>query len=135
MNIVYKRTQTQRDAVIARAEKVLAHGQIVGVEGALARWFAGKSDPASLEKIAAVGQWLSQVDPIGYGRTYRLFANSDDAFVGAIARTDHARTLPNRRRRSQLHASHVPPNGSGDAEWFGKDCPWRGPHDGLYLPR
>jgi len=90
MNIVYRRTLSQRDAVEARAEQVLASGQVVGIEAALTRWFADERDPASLEKIAAVRQWMSQVDPIGYGRTYRLFATSDDHFVDRL----HELTMP-----------------------------------------
>lgn len=84
LNMVYQRTAAQREAVVTRAAKVLAEGRIAGLDGALERWFAGKTSAEELEKIERVRGWLSQVDPVGYGRTYRLFAESDDAFVGRL---------------------------------------------------
>lgn len=85
LNMVYRRTAAQREAVVARAAKVLEGGSITGLDAALARWFAGKTSAEELAKIAQVRAWLSQVDPVGYGRTYQLFAESDDAFVGRLA--------------------------------------------------
>ena len=84
MNIVYQRSTEQRKAVMARAAKVLADGEIAGVDGALSRWFADKTDPESLAKIDLVRRWMLAVDPVGYGRTYRLFSVSDDAFSGRL---------------------------------------------------
>lgn len=81
MNIVYRRTLTQREAVEARATKVLQEREIAGLDAALQRWFAGKVDAISLDRIDRVRAWMAGGDPIGYGRTYRLFAQSDDAFV------------------------------------------------------
>lgn len=85
LNMVYQRTAAQRKAVVARAAKVLEEGRIAGMDAALERWFAGKTSAADLEKIARVRQWLSQVNPVGYGRTYQLFATSDLAFSGQLS--------------------------------------------------
>ena len=84
MNIVYQRSTPQRDAVVARAERVLAAEELTGIETTLKRWFADKTDEASRVKIAQIAQWMAQVDPVGYGRTYKLFATSDDAFRGQL---------------------------------------------------
>jgi len=86
MNIVYRRTADKRTAVEERANQVLQNGQITGIETALARWFADKDDPATLEKKAQVHNWMNQLTPVGYGRTYRLFAISDDAFIDCLDR-------------------------------------------------
>lgn len=84
LNMVYQRTAAQREAVAARAAMVLEDGRIAGLDAALERWFAGKTSAEELAKVEQVRQWLSQVDPVGYGRTYRLFAESDDAFEGKL---------------------------------------------------
>lgn len=84
MNIVYQRNLAKREAVVARAEKVLLDGAITGIDGTLARWFSDKTDPISLAKVKQIGEWMGQVDPVGYGRTYKLFATSDDAFTGRL---------------------------------------------------
>ena len=91
LNIVYGRGADQRAAVVARAESVLASGQVAGIDAALARWFEGSEESAiNREKISAVQAWLNGVDPIGYGRTYYLFATSDDAFTDRL----HELTMP-----------------------------------------
>ena len=85
LNIVYRRTSTQRAAVVARAEHVLRTWAITGIEQTLHRWFADKTDAASQKKIERVGAWLAEADPVGYGRTYLLFAQSDALFVGRLS--------------------------------------------------
>ena len=85
MNIVYKRDATQRNAVQDRARAVLQSGQISGIELALQRWFENESGDASQQKIARIRQWMEQVDPAGYGRSYQLFASTDRAFTGRLS--------------------------------------------------
>lgn len=84
MNIVYQRTKAQQEAVLARAKKVLVDGKVTGIDGTLSRWFADKTDPVSIGRIEKIKQWMGEVDPVGYGRTYQLFATSDDAFNGRL---------------------------------------------------
>ena len=80
LNIVYKRTTAEREAVLKRATDVLENMQITGIEAALGRWFDDSDNPQYMKKVTAVKDWLEQVDPIGYGRTYRVFALSDEEF-------------------------------------------------------
>jgi pimeloyl-ACP methyl ester carboxylesterase len=85
LNAVYDRTPVQREAVMSRAETLGDAPLDAGVESTLARWF-GDPVPAHLTKAAqAVRELLLAVDPVGYARTYRLFASSDNAHVGRLA--------------------------------------------------
>lgn len=81
MNAVFCRTPEQRAAIEAR---VAALGDESGDaparpdwSGTIGRWF-GDPVPASLEAAATrTRALLSEIDPVGYRRTYRLFAGSD----------------------------------------------------------
>lgn len=84
MNAVYDRTPSQREAVMSRAATLGDAPAEAGVDATLERWF-GAPVPAHLTKAAeAVRALLLSVDPIGYARTYRLFACSDEAHVGRL---------------------------------------------------
>ena len=80
MNAVYARTAEQRAMVEARAATLFQTGLAKTLDGTITRWFGAHPDAALAEKAASVRRWLESVDPIGYARTYRLFATSDDAF-------------------------------------------------------
>jgi len=85
MNAVYDRTPGQREAVMSRAASLGDAPHDMGIDITLARWF-GDPVPAHLTKAAqAVRALLLSVHPVGYARTYRLFAQSDDAHVGRLA--------------------------------------------------
>lgn len=85
LNAVYDRTPEQRAAVLNRAATLDATSAVAGVDATLARWF-GDPIPAHLTEAArAVRSLLVSVDPVGYARTYQLFASSDDAHVGRLA--------------------------------------------------
>jgi pimeloyl-ACP methyl ester carboxylesterase len=85
LNAVYDRTPAQREAVVSRAAMLGDAPLDANVDATLARWF-GDPAPAHLTKAAqAVRDLLLAVDPIGYARTYRLFASSDNAHVGRLA--------------------------------------------------
>lgn len=105
LNAVYNRTPHQRAAVMSRAAMLgdtprapgtqagteggvgagLGAGIEAGVDVTLARWF-GDPVPAHLTQAAqAIRALLVNVDPVGYARTYQLFACSDDAHVGRLA--------------------------------------------------
>ncbi|WP_206956118.1 alpha/beta fold hydrolase [Trinickia acidisoli] len=85
LNAVYDRTPGQREAVMSRASMLGEAPLDAGVDTTLERWF-GDPVPAHLTKAAeAVRALLLAVDPIGYARTYRLFASSDNAHVGRLA--------------------------------------------------
>jgi (E)-2-((N-methylformamido)methylene)succinate hydrolase len=85
LNAVYDRTPAQREAVMTRAATLGDAPLDTGVDATLSRWF-GDPVPGHLTQAAqAVRGLLLSVDPIGYARTYRLFACSDDAHVGRLA--------------------------------------------------
>ncbi len=84
LNIVYKRDTQQSQNVLARANQVLEQEQLIDIDITLDRWFLNKTDQASLNKIAIIRDYLSQVNPVGYGRTYKMFAQSDKVFVGRL---------------------------------------------------
>lgn len=84
MNAVYDRTPSQREAVMSRAATLGEASAEAGVDATLARWF-GDPVPTHLTKAAeAVRALLLSVDPVGYARTYQLFARSDNAHVGRL---------------------------------------------------
>jgi pimeloyl-ACP methyl ester carboxylesterase len=85
LNAVYDRTPEQRAAIEARASTLAKEGMGATLDGTLARWFGEKEGPVA-EKVQQVRTWLEAVDPIGYARTYGLFATSDDAFIGKLER-------------------------------------------------
>ncbi|MFL9999799.1 alpha/beta hydrolase [Paraburkholderia dipogonis] len=85
LNAVYDRTPAQREAVMTRAATLGDVPLDTGVDATLSRWF-GDPVPGHLTQAAqAVRGLLLSVDPVGYARTYRLFACSDDAHVGRLA--------------------------------------------------
>jgi len=85
LNAVYRRTPAQRAAVLARAAALAAGSAEEGIAPTLARWFGTDPAPAARARVAQVRDWLRRADPRGYAAAYRVFAVSDDAFVGRLA--------------------------------------------------
>lgn len=84
LNAVYDRTPAQREAVMSRAATLDDVPLDAGIDVTLARWF-GDPIPVDLTKAAeAVRALLLSADPVGYARTYRLFARADDAHIGRL---------------------------------------------------
>lgn len=88
MNSVFERSQKQREAVIHRANQVLKTRKMTGIDDTLGRWFENKNNKKQIDKIVQIKQWMSQTNPVGYGRTYQLFACSDQAFSGKLDQLD-----------------------------------------------
>ncbi|SAK92049.1 hydrolase [Caballeronia calidae] len=81
LNAVYDRSPEQRAAIVGRADSLDSGTAMAGVDDTIARWF-GDPIPSSLKQSAHdLRHVLLTVQPVGYARTYRLFANSDDAHV------------------------------------------------------
>ncbi len=77
LNAVFMRTPEQKAAIMARARALKAAGVRATVQSTLSRWF-GDEVPTGLHEVAEmIGRILSRVHPIGYARTYQLFAQSD----------------------------------------------------------
>jgi pimeloyl-ACP methyl ester carboxylesterase len=94
LNAVYDRTPDQREAVMRRAAALQgANRDGVSVDAArddpsidatIARWF---DDPVPVHLVPIAGlvrSLLRMVNPLGYARTYQLFASSDAAHVGRL---------------------------------------------------
>ncbi|WP_428030441.1 alpha/beta fold hydrolase [Ancylobacter sp.] len=82
LNAVFCRTPEQRAAVLARATALAGEGSAASREeswvAAVRRWF-GADIPPSLQTAAErVSGLLAACDPVGYARTYALFASSDE---------------------------------------------------------
>mgnify|MGYP002398489453 CR=1 FL=1 len=79
LNSVFERTEEQRSAVRARAASLRECGIRQSVKPTIARWF-GDPVPEVLRQVADdIERLLEQADPVGYARTYELFASSDRA--------------------------------------------------------
>ena len=79
LNAVFCRTPEQRAAVDARAAALDEHRQPLTWESTIARWFGDIVPQAWAAAAATVRGYLAEVDPLGYARTYRVFATSDAA--------------------------------------------------------
>lgn len=84
LNAVYARTPEQRAAIEARAAALAKEGVGATLDGTMARWFGEPGGGSLAERARQVRAWLEAVDPVGYARTYGLFATADDAFVGKL---------------------------------------------------
>jgi flavin reductase (DIM6/NTAB) family NADH-FMN oxidoreductase RutF/pimeloyl-ACP methyl ester carboxylesterase len=84
LNAVYCRSPAQRRAVQARAAGLAAAGDPGATAATIARWF-GDPVPAALAGAAETARrLLGSVDPVGYARTYGLFARADEAHRGRL---------------------------------------------------
>jgi pimeloyl-ACP methyl ester carboxylesterase len=86
MNAIFRRTDTARMAVQARAN-MLGAGDAVDATAPLSRWFGDPpADPAAAD---ACRSWLGRADRAGYADAYRVFAEEDgppDAGLAALDR-------------------------------------------------
>lgn len=81
LNAVFCRTPEQRAAVLARATALAGEGGAGAPDeshqAAVQRWFGAPVPPALEQAAARVARLLAACDPVGYARTYALFATSD----------------------------------------------------------
>ncbi|WP_082760315.1 alpha/beta fold hydrolase [Agrobacterium bohemicum] len=77
LNGVYRRDPEAKAAVMARAASIGTVG--IDREGPLKRWFG--DDAESLHARELTRNWLSQVDPQGYGVAYTAFAGGDETYA------------------------------------------------------
>jgi flavin reductase (DIM6/NTAB) family NADH-FMN oxidoreductase RutF len=85
LNSVYDRDSASRIAVEARAREIAARGSAGNVDEPLRRWFGQEAANSPNRIFAQVKQWLTSVDPRSYAIAYRIFATSDDAFIGRLS--------------------------------------------------
>lgn len=85
LNGVYCRTEDLKRSVEQRAQQLDESGGITSPGETLTRWF-GNPIPAHLKDAAETARtMLLSINPIGYRRTYRLFAESDRRHHGRLA--------------------------------------------------
>ena len=86
VNAVFCRTKEQRAAIAARVDELRDGERLPDWSGTLARWF-GSPVPEHLRVAAEhTRMLLGDIDPVGYARTYRLFAEADAEHGGRLAR-------------------------------------------------
>lgn len=83
LNSVYRRSAEARAAVLARAAEITQRGGVGDSSSALVRWFGPRETwpPAAFDTESR----LKAADPMGYASAYKVFAESDEAFVGRLA--------------------------------------------------
>jgi pimeloyl-ACP methyl ester carboxylesterase len=85
MNAVFRRPPALKRAVLERADELQTRGVASSIQATLDRWF-GSPVPKQLRAACECArQALQDVDLEGYGRTYRLFAVSDEAFTTSLS--------------------------------------------------
>jgi pimeloyl-ACP methyl ester carboxylesterase len=84
LNAVYCRTPEQRAAVEQRAAALNDGWGTASPDGTIARWFGDPVPTEARRACETVRSLLEAVDPVGYARTYRLFATSDNAHRGLL---------------------------------------------------
>jgi pimeloyl-ACP methyl ester carboxylesterase len=84
LNAVFCRNAAQRKAVQDRAAMLSAVGSASAVDAALERWFGNPVPPEQEPSYRLAKELLNNINPVGYARTYTIFANAD---------TTHAQTL------------------------------------------
>lgn len=85
---VYDRTQDHRERALATANLLARVGPAATLEMTLARWFSAsdRANPTRGKAVAQIKNWLTEVEPTGYARAYRVFAENSDAFVGQLGK-------------------------------------------------
>lgn len=86
LNAVFKRTPEQRSAVQSRAAELHRLGTQATIGSTIARWFGDPVPDALLQSATSVAGYLRDVQPVGYARTYNLFASSDEKHAGQLHR-------------------------------------------------
>ncbi|CAM5762888.1 flavin reductase [Labrys miyagiensis] len=84
LNAVYCRSPAERSGVEQRAASFESTGAQPSNEAAIERWFGSPMPSALAGKAETVRDLLGKIDPVGYARTYRLFATSDRSHEGRL---------------------------------------------------
>lgn len=101
LNAVFCRTPEQRAAIEARVAALDDGPARPDWSGTLNRWFGDPTSGAHAEAAALTNTLLSHIDPVGYARTYRVFARAD---------ADHRDRLPQLAAPSMFATGEQDPN-------------------------
>ena len=77
MNAVFRRSPEQKEAVLGRMARLRCDEVEATREETLLRWFGGPPSPEQADSHARLDEALRAVDPLGYRRSYAVFATSD----------------------------------------------------------
>lgn len=77
LSSVFERNEEQKSGVQARVRQTYEHGPSANIDEALKRWFSPAYQQAHPETIAAIHKTMRHNDPLGYYRSYALFASED----------------------------------------------------------
>jgi (E)-2-((N-methylformamido)methylene)succinate hydrolase len=84
LNGVFCRSPAQREAVLQRAQRLATGRAVDGQKATIHRWFGDPVPGRHAAMATLVEGLLASVDPIGYARTYDLFARSDGAHANRL---------------------------------------------------
>lgn len=85
LNAVFMRSPEQRAAVMQRAQALQHTGVAATIDSTIERWF-GNPVPADLVSAAqCMAALMTRVNPVGYARSYAIFARSDEVHADSLA--------------------------------------------------
>lgn len=85
LNTVYRRSGTERDAILGRVAAVLDGGFADSVEAALDRWFTPAFRTQHPATIDSIRRLMLRNDLNAYAAAYRVFATADAELAGTAA--------------------------------------------------
>ncbi len=85
LNAVYCRTLEQSQSVQQRVADLESGEAHRGLESTMSRWFDNRFTNDFPEIVSQVRALLKSVDPVGYARSYKLFARLDRVHQGRLA--------------------------------------------------
>lgn len=104
LNAAFNRSSEQRASVLARAATLETNGVKATINSTIERWF-GRPVPLEFQDDAKlVSDFLLNVHPEGYARSYRLFATSDAAHAGRL----HGLSMPALFMTGELDPNSTP---------------------------
>lgn len=83
LNGIYQRSSPAKDAVLARAQALAAHGKSDPTP-TLHRWFDPNPTGLKARASAACLHWLTEADPAGYSAAYMAFALHDGPTAASL---------------------------------------------------
>ena len=84
LNAVFCRTPEQWATVMGRAADLEKNGISSTIEPTLARWFGDESNASLTWARQLVKGLLQDIDPVGYARSYSVFASSDARHASSL---------------------------------------------------
>lgn len=85
LNAVFMRSPEQRAAVMQRAETLQQTGVAATIDSTIERWFGKPVSAELVDAAQSMSALMTKVDPVGYARSYALFARSDAVHADSLA--------------------------------------------------